>query len=121
MEEIGKTCRRREQTVNGNTVVEYTYKGNRFASVTSLLASIYPDQGSYYEVEYGVSRKDAQIAGWSPYTNYGRFEDGEAGFKKFLKDRGEIAGQDITTTITISDIIANMMDEYAPPPSVEDI
>jgi len=111
---VKSVCKKSTKTVNDNTTTEYRYRGRLYASVTSLLASIYPDQGAFYETAYGVSRDDARLAGWEPYTAFGRFNLKNNGFIQFLKDQGSVTTAFKTTEVAIGDLLNNIMDEYKP-------
>ena len=105
-------CKKSTKTVNNNTRTEYRYEGRLFASTTSLLASIYQDQGSLYEEVYDVSREDAGLAGWDPYAGFGRFELNNKGFKQFLKDQGVVKTSFKNVDIPIDDLLNDIMDVY---------
>lgn len=96
-----------EKTVNGNKLTQYEFGGVVYDNIQTLLKKNFRTQGVFYERVFNVSEEDAEIAGWGPHDT--AFCDtafsGSFGWKIFLKQKGIIAKQIETETVSISEIL----------------
>jgi hypothetical protein len=100
-------------TVNGRTFVSYriireeeiarlgiaSYKD----MVALVLRRLFKDQGELYEQIFGVSREDADLAGWHPDDS--DFCDACDGWVKFLEAGGKIEKQVQTETMSVEEFV----------------
>jgi len=74
-------------TVNGKNYVKYVYNGKEYSNLISLIKENFNSQGEFYEKIFGISKTDAELAGWRPdirdFSLSGSFGD-------FIRNKGKI-------------------------------
>jgi len=94
---------RRKIKINNKEYVEYELDGKTYKNLTELLLSVFRDHGEFYEKVFQINRKDAELAGWLPSWHV--FLPANAGFKKFIEDRGKIQKEIFEETISLKQAV----------------
>ena len=94
---------RRKIKINNREYVEYELDGKTYKNLYELLLYTFNTHGEFYQKIFGVSKKDAEDAGWLPSWNVFRPEN--PGFKKFIEDRGRIQKEVFEETISLREAV----------------
>jgi len=94
---------KRKIKINGREHVEYEANGKTYKDLYELLLYEFKNHGDFYEKVFGVSRKDAELAGWLP--SWVAFRPENPGFKKFIEDRGRIQKEVFEETISLREAV----------------
>ena len=89
---------------NGREHTLYPFGDNEYSDIAVRLQAEFATQGKFYEQEFGVSQRDAELAGWEPE----RAEFGSSwwmGWNKFLKDNGKLSIDVSIETVHVREII----------------
>ena len=94
---------RRKVKINGREYVEYEVNGKTYKNLSELLIHTFNTHGEFYKAVFGVSEKDAADAGWLP--SWSVFLPTNAGFQKFIQDRGKIQKEIFEETISLKQAV----------------
>jgi predicted enzyme related to lactoylglutathione lyase len=88
--------------VNGKNYVKYIYNGKEYNNLIILIRENFNTQGEFYEKVFGISKEDAELAGWMPCV---REFNVRGSFGEFIKDKGKIEKKVVEEMISLKQAV----------------